>query len=54
MSKLTISSRERDFIAAVGLCADKTVVSLARFLKIPTHQLHYLIRKLTEEDIIRK
>lgn len=54
MSKLTILSRERDFIAGVGLCADRSVVSLATFLRVPVHQLHYTINKLTERDIVKK
>jgi DNA-binding Lrp family transcriptional regulator len=54
MDKIILLPRERDFIAAVGLCADQSVVSLARHLRVPTHQLHYTIDKLTECGVIRK
>ncbi len=51
---MRLSIRERDVLATVGLSAHLSLTELAETARLPLHQFHYLIAKLSEQKIIKK
>ena len=51
---MRLSIKERQIVALAALAADSSATEIAKKLRLPLHQIHYLVKKLTEAGIIRK